>query len=156
MLPRTGTMRIMRKTTIPKGPVAPWLVYSKNRSAISGKFKEDTCFFLTDSKSSRHLDHKRAQERRNPNIFAAAVSFTLTLEIKHFTVLSPLSDNVRVVFDASELRYSWPPGPTGVWPCSYHRRSLLQAPKHHPYSRFRPRGHRAICLLHVALFTVNI
>ena len=64
---------------------------------------------MTDSESSRHLDHKRAQERRNPNIFAAAVSLTLTLEIKHFTVLSPLSDNVRVVFDASELRYSRPP-----------------------------------------------
>ena len=104
---------------------------------------------MTESKSSRHLDHKQAQERRNPNIFAAAVSLTLTLEIKHFTVLSPLSDNVRVVFDASELRYSRPPDPTGVSPCSYHHRILVQAPKHHPYPRFRPRSHRAICLLHV-------
>ena len=108
------------------------------------------CFFLTDSKSLRHLDHKQAQERRNPNIFAAAVSLTLTLEIKHFMVLSPLSDNVRVVFDASELRYSRPPDPTGALSWSYHHMSLVQAPKHHPYPRFRPRGHRAICLLHVA------
>ena len=62
----------------------------------------------------------------------------------------------RAMFEGPDGRTPCPPGPTGVWPCSYHHRSLLQAPKHHPYPRFRPRSHRAICLLHVALFTVNI